>query len=129
MAGNKRDTFKKELRMMMYGFGDAEQPLAETVQVVEALCYDFITSTTSATIQAAPPQRRNRGIHEKDLLFAIRKDRKKYLRARELMVRMKDIKAIKDGLNTGEADLKEMAAQLGGAPGGAGVSEDIGSDN
>lgn len=41
-AGRKR-LFSKELRCMMYGFGDDENPYTESVDILEDLVIDFIT--------------------------------------------------------------------------------------
>lgn len=44
-AGRKR-LFSKELRCMMYGFGDDQNPYTESVDMLEDLVIEFITETT-----------------------------------------------------------------------------------
>lgn len=44
-AGRKR-LFSKELRCMMYGFGDDQNPYTESVDIIEDLVIEFITETT-----------------------------------------------------------------------------------
>lgn len=44
-SGRKR-LFSKELRCMMYGFGDDQNPYTESVDLLEDLVIEFITETT-----------------------------------------------------------------------------------
>lgn len=44
-SGRKR-LFSKELRCMMYGFGDDQNPYTESVDFLEDLVIEFITETT-----------------------------------------------------------------------------------
>jgi len=44
-VGRKR-MFSKELRCMMYGFGDDQNPYTETVDIIEDLVIEFITEMT-----------------------------------------------------------------------------------
>ena len=87
----KRAKFAADLRPMMYGFGDSSQPLEETVDLVEDVLIDFLKTITEKSVQ------QNGGAPEKlrveDMLFAIRKDRPKYNRARELLALDKLIRA------------------------------------
>ena len=40
---DKKRLFTRELRLMMYGFGDVPNPLDESVAVMEELVIDYIT--------------------------------------------------------------------------------------
>jgi transcription initiation factor TFIID subunit 13 len=44
-TGRKR-LFSKELRCMMYGFGDDQNPFTESVDLLEDLVIEFITEIT-----------------------------------------------------------------------------------
>lgn len=44
-AGRKR-LFSKELRCMMYGFGDDQDPYTESVDLLEDLVIEYIIETT-----------------------------------------------------------------------------------
>lgn len=44
-AGRKR-LFSKELRCMMYGYGDDQNPYTESVDLLEDLVIEFITEMT-----------------------------------------------------------------------------------
>lgn len=43
---SRKRLFSKELRCMMYGFGDDQNPYTESVDLLEDLVIEFITETT-----------------------------------------------------------------------------------
>lgn len=45
-ASGRKRYFSKELRCMMYGFGDDQNPYTESVDLLEDLVIEFITETT-----------------------------------------------------------------------------------
>jgi hypothetical protein len=45
-ASGRKRLFSKELRCMMYGFGDDQNPYTESVDFLEDLVIEFITETT-----------------------------------------------------------------------------------
>lgn len=45
-ASGRKRLFSKELRCMMYGFGDDRNPYTESVDFLEDLVIEFITETT-----------------------------------------------------------------------------------
>ena len=49
-TGRKR-LFSKELRCMMYGFGDDQNPFTESVDLLEDLVIEFITETTHRAME------------------------------------------------------------------------------
>ncbi|XP_055591543.1 transcription initiation factor TFIID subunit 13-like [Uranotaenia lowii] len=49
-AGRKR-LFSKELRCMMYGFGDDQNPYTESVDLLEDLVIEFITEMTHRAME------------------------------------------------------------------------------
>uniref|UniRef100_A0A3B4B8S2 Transcription initiation factor TFIID subunit 13 n=1 Tax=Periophthalmus magnuspinnatus TaxID=409849 RepID=A0A3B4B8S2_9GOBI len=44
--GRRKRLFSKELRCMMYGFGDDQNPYTESVDILEDLVIEFITEMT-----------------------------------------------------------------------------------
>ena len=42
-SGGRKRLFSKELRCMMYGFGDDQNPYTESVDMLEDLALEFIT--------------------------------------------------------------------------------------
>jgi len=83
--------FQKDLPQMLYGFGDVRTPLPQTVHLMEDLVVDYVTQVLrKASAAAEARQRATRGsstsrIKEADLLFVLRKDRKRLHRVLELL--------------------------------------------
>ena len=82
--------FQRDLPSMLYGFGDVRTPLPQTVQVTEDLVVDYVTQILRKASAAAEERvRSTRGgssrIKECDLLFVLRKDRKRLSRVLELL--------------------------------------------
>uniref|UniRef100_A0A2K5CXK4 Transcription initiation factor TFIID subunit 13 n=1 Tax=Aotus nancymaae TaxID=37293 RepID=A0A2K5CXK4_AOTNA len=48
--GKRKILFSKELRCMMYGFGDDQNPYTESVNIFEDLVIEFITEMTHKAI-------------------------------------------------------------------------------
>mmetsp|Transcript_571 Transcript_571/g.1060 ORF Transcript_571/g.1060 Transcript_571/m.1060 type:complete len:98 (+) Transcript_571:170-463(+) len=96
---------------MMYGFGDAEQPLPECMEMVEDLITSFMMNVTHQT--AALSGHRGK-LRIEDLLWLIRKCPKMYNRALELMAKNEEIKrARRDHTLTGNPSEKAAAAMAG----------------
>ncbi|XP_074226194.1 transcription initiation factor TFIID subunit 13 isoform X2 [Camelus bactrianus] len=47
--GKRKRLFSKELRCMMYGFGDDQNPYTESVDILEDLVIEFITEMSHGT--------------------------------------------------------------------------------
>ena len=83
--------FQRDLRSMMYGFGDDRQPLVGSVQLLEELVVDYVASILGQAQHAA--EHRQRGtrssgiakVKDQDLLFVLRKDRRRQERVKELL--------------------------------------------
>ncbi|KAL3883139.1 hypothetical protein ACJMK2_029432 [Sinanodonta woodiana] len=78
----RKKIFSKELRCMMYGFGDDQNPYTESVDLLEDLVINFITEMTKKAMEVGRPGR----ISVEDIIFLIRKDPKKYSRVKELLM-------------------------------------------
>jgi transcription initiation factor TFIID subunit 13 len=63
------------------------------------LVLDFITEVTEKSMAAATKKGR---LHEKDLQWAIRKDRKKYARVKELLYMQEELKKARKGFEEAE---------------------------
>lgn len=79
----KKLLFEKEIKQMMYGFGDSKNCLRESVELMEDLALDYIKNMT---IEATKVGANKRKLKLEDFLFLIRKDKKKYSRAKELII-------------------------------------------
>jgi len=78
----RKKMFTKELRCMMYGFGDDQNPYSESVDMLEDLVVEFITEITKKAMDVGRPGR----INVEDIIYLIRKDAKKFSRVKELLL-------------------------------------------
>lgn len=51
LPGGRKRLFSKELRCMMYGFGDDQNPYTESVDLLEDLVIEFITEMTHRAME------------------------------------------------------------------------------
>ncbi|KAJ7571697.1 hypothetical protein O6H91_01G173500 [Diphasiastrum complanatum] len=66
----KRGIFSKDLRLMMYGFGDDPDPIPETVMLMEDILIDYITDMIHKSQDVA--SRRGK-LSTEDIMFLVRK--------------------------------------------------------
>ncbi|CAA7017195.1 unnamed protein product [Microthlaspi erraticum] len=100
----KRKTFfQKELQHMMYGFGDEQNPLPETVALVEDIVVEYVTDLTHKAQEIGT--KRGRLVVD-DFLYLIRKDLPKLNRCRELLAMQEELKQARKAFDVDE-DLKQ----------------------
>lgn len=87
LTGRKR-IFSKELRCMMYGFGDDQNPYTESVDLLEDLVIEFITELTHKAMEIGRTGR----VQVEDIIFLVRKDRRKYARVKDLLTMNEELK-------------------------------------
>ncbi|KAG9318510.1 transcription initiation factor IID, 18kD subunit-domain-containing protein [Chiua virens] len=87
---NFKGLFTKELKNLMYGFGDDRNPATDTVNVMEEILVEFIVDVC---LTAGGPQRKSR-LSIEDLRRALSRpaDGKKLARMEELLFMQEDIK-------------------------------------
>ncbi|KAJ3761479.1 transcription initiation factor IID, 18kD subunit-domain-containing protein [Lentinula raphanica] len=90
--------FTKELRNLMYGFGDDRNPANDTVNVMEEILVEYIADVCQA---AAGPGRKGR-LSIEDLRRALSRpaDAKKLARMEELLFAQEDIKRARQQFET-----------------------------
>ncbi|KAF8802240.1 transcription initiation factor IID, 18 kDa subunit [Phlegmacium glaucopus] len=82
--------FTKELKNLMYGFGDDRNPANDTVSVMEEILIEYITDVCQA---AAGPSRKSRlSIDDLRRVLSRPADAKKLARMEELLFMQEDIK-------------------------------------
>ncbi|XP_044757197.1 transcription initiation factor TFIID subunit 13 isoform X1 [Coccinella septempunctata] len=86
-AGRKR-LFSKELRCMMYGFGDDQNPYTESVDIIEDLVIEFITEMTHRAMEIGKTGR----VSVEDIVYLVRKDPRKYARVKDLLTMNEELK-------------------------------------
>lgn len=92
----KRGLFSKDLKVMMYGYGDAENPFSATVDLLEDIVVDYVTTMAHSAMDDATG--RDGKMQPNDLLYLVRKDPRKFARATELLRLNDEIKQAKKGL-------------------------------
>ncbi|KAG7595591.1 Transcription initiation factor IID subunit 13 [Arabidopsis suecica] len=109
----KRKTlFQKELVLvlllifpvqhMMYGFGDEQNPLPETVALVEDIVVEYVTDLTHKAQEIG--SKRGRLLVD-DFLYLIRKDLPKLNRCRELLAMQEELKQARKAFDVDEKEL------------------------
>ncbi|KRZ73864.1 Transcription initiation factor TFIID subunit 13 [Trichinella papuae] len=84
----KKRYLTKELRCMLYGFGDSKQPFAETVDLLEDIVMEFIKSFTIKSMEV----RKTGRITLEDIWYLIRRDPKKYSRVKDLLTMNEELR-------------------------------------
>jgi transcription initiation factor TFIID subunit 13 len=84
----RKRLFSKELRCMMFGFGDDQNPYTESVDMLEDLVIHYITETICKAMEIGRAGR----VSIEDIVFIIRRDSKKYARVRELLQMNEELK-------------------------------------
>ncbi|XP_054290612.1 transcription initiation factor TFIID subunit 13 [Macrosteles quadrilineatus] len=87
LSGKKR-IFSKELRCLMYGFGDDQNPYTESVELLEDLVIEFITDMTHKAMEIGRTGR----VQVEDIVFLVRKDPRKYARVKDLLTMNEELK-------------------------------------
>lgn len=85
-AGGK--FYGKELRCMMYGFGDDRNPYTESVELLEDLVLKYINDTTRKAMDVG----RTGKITVDDIMYLIRNDKRKCARVKELLLMNEELK-------------------------------------
>ncbi|KAI8424453.1 hypothetical protein MSG28_002938 [Choristoneura fumiferana] len=87
-ASGRKRLFSKELRCMMYGFGDDQNPYTESVDFLEDLVIEFLTETTHRAMEVGRTGR----VQVEDIIFLVRKDQRKYARVKDLLTMNEELK-------------------------------------
>ncbi|KAG9049685.1 hypothetical protein FS837_009449 [Tulasnella sp. UAMH 9824] len=110
--GRKQTTFKgafvKDLRNMMYGFGDDPNPAPDTVNVMEEILMEYIADVCATSLKTS----RKHTIKLEDLRRALSRpaDSKKLARMEELLFMQEDIKRARAQFDPADESVaKEMA--------------------
>lgn len=98
----KRGLFNKDLRLMMYGFGDDPDPMPETVHLMEDILIDYITDMVHKSQNVA--SRRGK-LTTEDVMFLVRKDSRKFARVKELLAMNEELKRARKAFDLDEEKL------------------------
>lgn len=87
--GDKRKRiFSKELRCMMYGFGDDQNPYTESVDMLEDLVIGYITEVICKAMDVGKSGR----VQVEDIMYLVRTDPKKFARVKDLLSMNEELK-------------------------------------
>jgi len=85
---SRKRLFSKELRCMMYGFGDDKNPYTESVDLIEDLVIQYITEVTQKAMEIGKPGR----VAVEDIMFYVKRDSRKYARVKDLLSMNEELK-------------------------------------
>ncbi|KAI9778798.1 MAG: Transcription initiation factor TFIID subunit 13 [Geoglossum umbratile] len=109
--------FGKDLRHLLYAYGDDREPLPETVKVLDEILTDYIIEICHSAASLATHSRRNK-VKVDDFKFALRRDPRKLGRVQELLHMTQVIKRAREQF---DEKIGTGAAPQAGAVGGSGV--------
>ncbi|EPQ58272.1 transcription initiation factor IID, partial [Gloeophyllum trabeum ATCC 11539] len=87
---NLKGLFSKELRNLMYGFGDDRNPANDTVNVMEEILIEYIIDVCQTAL--APTRKTRLSIEDLRRALSRPADAKKLARMEELLFMQEDIK-------------------------------------
>lgn len=73
---------------MMYGFGDDKNPYTESVEVLEELMLKYVADTTRQAMEV----KKSNKITVDDIMYLVRKDKRKCDRVKELLLMNEELK-------------------------------------
>lgn len=101
----RRRMFSKEIRCLLFGYGDDPNPYTESVDFLEELVLQFITDMTRKAMEIGRPGR----VQVEDMIFMVRKHPKMYARVKELLTMNEELKKARKAFD-------EIKYVQGGAP-------------
>jgi len=96
-SGRKRQ-FGKELRCMMYGFGDDINPYTESVELLEDVVVEFITQMTQQAMEVG----RSGRVTVEDVLYLVRRDTRKAARVLRLLDMNEELRRARRAFDEGK---------------------------
>jgi transcription initiation factor TFIID subunit 13 len=101
---DKKNYFTRDLKVMMYGFGDVKNPSSKSVELVEEMVLKYVSDITMRAYQCSGKRGR---LQTDDFIKAVEHDPKKSFRAKELLRLSDVIKKSKKNFNADEGKLKD----------------------
>ncbi|EOB13266.1 Transcription initiation factor TFIID subunit 13 [Nosema bombycis CQ1] len=89
MRESKKISFIKEVRLMLYGYGDVSSPRSDTTEVLHEYTIEYLTILLTNTHNMAKFKGKTK---TEDLLFCLKRDRKKYSRVKQLLLTNEELK-------------------------------------
>lgn len=89
MRERKKISLLKDLRQMMYGFGDSINPRIDTIELLHDYLNAYLRNLLIKTQNMAKLKGKTK---TDDLLYILKKDRRKYLRVKNLLRTNEELK-------------------------------------
>jgi transcription initiation factor TFIID subunit 13 len=99
MREARKTSFMKELGPMMYGYGDAESPRHDTAETLHKYVLDYLNILLINTHNMAKVKGKTK---TEDLLYCLKRDRRKYSRVRQLLITNEELKIARKAFETKE---------------------------
>ncbi|RUS30319.1 transcription initiation factor IID, 18kD subunit-domain-containing protein, partial [Jimgerdemannia flammicorona] len=100
----RKGMFLRDLKSLMFGFGDVQNPSADSMAVLDEMVIEFITDMS---LQAAKVADKRGKVKVDDFKFILRKDSKKLARVEELLYMSEDIRRAKQLFDEKEVEPEE----------------------
>jgi transcription initiation factor TFIID subunit 13 len=97
----KKRVFSKDLRPMLYGFGDSINPLGETVDIVEDCVTEYLSRLLNRAMRFAYRGGSDK-VKTEDLMQVLKRDSKKYGRMEELLFMNEELKRVRKAFDPDE---------------------------
>ncbi|MFH4979010.1 hypothetical protein AB6A40_005719 [Gnathostoma spinigerum] len=85
---DKKFLFRKELRTMIYGFGDDKVPYDKTLELLEQIVLDYIREMCTKALNVGKPGK----LALEDIHYLIRRDARKFGRVKDLLSMSEELK-------------------------------------
>lgn len=93
---DKRPNFMREIRLLMYAHGDTSQPRHDAAEAIHEYLMGYLTGvlTKAKTVSKARGRTKT-----EDLLYTIKRDRRKYTRVKELLSTNEELKRARKAID------------------------------
>jgi len=98
---DRKAMFRKELRSMLYGFGDEKVPFEETLEVLEQIVVSYVRELSARAMEVGKSGK----LALEDIHYLIRRDAKKFGRVKDLLSMSEELKRARKAFDEAKAAL------------------------
>ncbi|ORX86526.1 TFIID-18kDa-domain-containing protein [Anaeromyces robustus] len=103
MKEKRKHQFTKEIKLLMYGFGDVQNPRQDSAELLEDILYNYLQDICTKVARVG--HKRGKVITD-DFLYILRKDPKKLARCKELLIMQEDLRKARTLFEEPEMNIK-----------------------
>ncbi|KAE9547549.1 hypothetical protein FO519_009239 [Halicephalobus sp. NKZ332] len=92
---DRTQQIRRELKTMLYGFGDVKEPNEETLDTLYEIAIEYIIAVCKKAVSINA----NKKLSLEDIHFLIRRDDRKFTRVRELLSMSEELKKARKDLD------------------------------